>query len=58
MNPGEDDDLFILNCRWLRYKNQELNNDEQHYLWSRIRNEIDMKRKGGSNRNKLELKTF
>ena len=58
MNPNEDGDLFILNCRWLRYKNKELNIEEQHYLWSRIRNKICMKRKGGSNGNKLDLKTL
>ena len=58
MNPDEDGDFFILNCRWLRYRNKVLNDDEQHYLWSRIGNKIDMKRKGGSNGNKLDLKTL
>ena len=58
MNPDEDGDLFILNCRWLRYKNKELNSEEQHYLCFRIGNKIDMKRKGGSNGNKLDLKTL
>ena len=58
MNPDKDGDFFILNCRWLRYRNKVLNDDEQHYLWSRIGNKIDMKRKGGSNGNKLDLKTL
>ena len=56
MSPDKDGDFFILNCRWLRYRNKVLNDDEQHYLWSRIGNKIDMKRKGGSNGNKLDLK--
>ena len=55
MNQDEDGDLFILNCRWLRYKNQTIDNDQQHYLWLRIRNKIDMKRKGGSNGDTLDL---
>ena len=42
----------------VKIQNKELNNEEQHYLWSRIENKIDMKRKGGSNGNKLDLKTF
>ena len=58
MNSAKDGDLFILNCRWLGYKNKELNDEEQHYLWSRIGNKIDVKRKGGSNGNKLNLKLF
>ena len=39
-------------------QNQRLNNDEQHYLQFRIGNTIDMKRKGGSNGNKLNLQAF
>ena len=58
MNPDEDGNLFILNYRCLGYRNKELDNNEQHYLWLRIGNKIDMKRKGGSNGNKLELKKF
>ena len=43
--------MFILNCRWLRYKNIELTMKDQNYLWSKIGNKLDMKRKGGSNSN-------
>ena len=56
MNPDEDGDLFILNYRWLSYKNQKLNNEEQHYLWSKIGTKVDMTRKGDSNRNELNHK--
>ena len=58
MNLDKDGDLFILSCRWLKYKNQKLNSKEQHYLWSRIGNKIDMKREGGNNGNELNLKLF
>ena len=45
MNPDEDSYIFILNYRYLKYKNRKLNNDQQHYLWFRIGNKIDMKEK-------------
>ena len=48
-NPDKDGDLFLLNCRWLRYPNVILNDRELQYLWKRVGNKMDMKRKGGSN---------
>ena len=56
MNSDEDGDLFILSCRLLRYKSQELNNDLYYYLLSKIVSKIDIQRKGGSNVNEVELK--
>ena len=40
LNLDEDGDLSIINFRWLRYKNKELNNEEQYYLWSRKGNKL------------------
>ena len=48
-NPEKGGDLFLLNCRWLRYPNVFLRNAEIHYLWKRVGNKMDMRRKGGSN---------
>ena len=58
MKIDEDGYLFKLICSWLRYKNQMLSNDQQHYSCSRIGNKFDMKRKGGSNENKIDFQTF
>ena len=48
-NPDKDGDLFLLNCRWLRYSNIHLDLNDQQYLWNRMGDRLDMKRKGGSN---------
>ena len=48
-NPEKESDLFLLNCRWLRYKYPKLNLLDQKYLWSKIGSKMDCKRKGGSN---------
>ena len=48
-NPDEDSDLFLINRRWLRYPNVFLSNTDLHYLWKKVGNKIDMRRKGGSN---------
>ena len=56
MNSNKDDYLFILDSSQLRYNNQNLNNAQQHYLWSRIGNKFNKKRKISNNRNKLALK--
>ena len=42
----------------VKIQNKELNSVESNYLWFRIRNMIDMKIKGSSNGNKLDLKTL
>ena len=48
-NPEKESDLFLLNCRWLRYKYPKLNLLDQKHLWSRVGSKMDCRRKGGSN---------
>ena len=57
MDADEDGDLSY----WIAYgtnTKKEVNDQEQHYLWSKTGKKINMKRKGGSNGNEINLKTF
>ena len=48
-NPEKESDLFLLNCRWLRYNYPKLNLSDQKHLWSKVGSKMDCRRKGGSN---------